>query len=131
MDGDAHDMPIDKIRKIIEFQFDLEMLYKREELKLIQNQIKKGELILDTLKQLIYYGNFLASVNAFHFCMLSVDYSMREDIHIPNNSHQEVLTLLNNSEFKSLLSSQHAHYNSKKLESRIQYEMKSDGTFVK
>lgn len=48
----------DRIRDILEFQFNLEILLRKREQRIIRDEIYRGEEILKCLQQLLVFGTF-------------------------------------------------------------------------
>jgi hypothetical protein len=47
----ADDATLEKIRRVIAVQFDVEIEYKRRELRLIEDRLQEGEMILERLQE--------------------------------------------------------------------------------
>lgn len=52
-------MTNEEIMKIIEREFDLELLLKYRELRIIEHEIERGKEIKELLEKLILNGNFI------------------------------------------------------------------------
>ena len=134
---------MEKVKNIIEFHYDLELLQKRQELEFLKCEIARGESILNELKQLLYYGKYLFvdACSLIRLELLRIDNLIRtgttttapHSMYSGGATLEEYSALLDDSP-PSLLSNMTpspspAHL--KKMEHKVQYEMKSDGTFVK
>lgn len=107
---------VKKAKRIIEYQFDLEILYKRQELDFIFNELDRGKRIIAELKQLVYYD---------HLVQLEEEGISHSTATTTDSKH----TLSNIGLINRLFSP--SNQASRKLEHRYQYEVKKDGTFVK
>jgi hypothetical protein len=47
----ADEATLEKIRRVIAVQFDVEIEYKRRELRLIEDRLQEGEMILERLQE--------------------------------------------------------------------------------
>jgi transcription initiation factor IIF auxiliary subunit len=156
--NEAEALRIRQIKRIIEYQFDLEILYKRQELDFIANELERGKRILSELKQLVYYDTLIQNEQALQtaegrFSFVNSDPFVAAAASLQQQGTGTQITELGHPPSQSLqlespASSRSADLHlmlinrlispnagqsgsSRKMEHKHQYEMKKDGTFVK
>lgn len=88
------DAMLEKVKNIIEFHYDLELLQKRQELEYLKCEIARGESILNELKQLLYYGKYMDMLKHLNMYIFFLIHSFVHSLFYPSMSMYSISILV-------------------------------------